>query len=69
MIPKNLSRLAGDRDLITTEELAIIFNAQPQTIRKNFCLKKQYLGIKPLKIGKRLLWKITDVAKVINGEK
>ena len=69
MIPENLQKLAGNRDLITTDELALVFNSQPQTIRKNFCEKKQYLGIKPLKIGKRLLWRITDVAKIINGEK
>lgn len=63
-----LQKLANGRDLITTEELAIVFNAKPQTIRKNYCEKKECYGIKPLKFGSRLLWKVSDIEKTINGE-
>ena len=60
-IPKGLSSLAGVRDLITTSEFALIFNIQPQTDRKNYCLSGEVYGIKPTKIGSRLLWPVTRI--------
>lgn len=60
-IPKGLQALAGTRDLITTSEFALIFNIRPQTVRKNYCLSGEVYGIRPSKIGGRLLWSVAKV--------
>lgn len=67
-IPAGLSAIAGNRDLITTDELALAFNVASQTIRKNYCLTGQAYGIKPIKIGNRLLWCVHQIAKRMRGE-
>ena len=61
LIPKGLSSLAGVRDLITTSEFALIFNIQPQTVRKNYCLSGEVYGIRPTKVGSRLLWSVAKI--------
>jgi hypothetical protein len=65
-IPKGLAEIAGNRDLITTEEFAKIFNCAEQTVRKNHFLDKKVFGIKPVKVGQRLLWPVIHIAKIIN---
>ena len=37
-LPPGLSAIAGNRDLITTPEIATIFNVASQTVRKNYSL-------------------------------
>lgn len=66
-IPQGLLAIAGCRDLITTTEFALIFNIQPQTVRKNYCLSGEVYGIKPTKIGNRLLWSVTKIAEKLQG--
>lgn len=61
-IPQGLAVIAGSRDLITTPEFAQVFNVQPQTVRKNYCLTGEAYGIRPTKIGNRLLWSVTKIA-------
>ncbi|MBU3587803.1 hypothetical protein ICN30_08195 [Polynucleobacter sp. 31A-FELB] len=62
-IPKGLSVVAGNRDLITTPEFAQVFNVQPQTVRKSYCLTGHAYGIRPTKIGKRLLWSVAQITE------
>jgi len=66
-IPRGLLAIAGQRDLITTPEFAQIFNVQPQTVRKNYCLTGEAYGIRPVKIGNRLLWSVAKVAEKLQG--
>jgi hypothetical protein len=66
-IPQGLLAVAGGRDLITTPEFAQVFNVQPQTVRKNYCLTGEAYGIRPTKIGNRLLWSVTKVAQRLQG--
>ena len=66
-LPRGLSEVAGNRDLITTSEFALIFNIQPQTVRKNYCLSGEVYGIKPTKIGNRLLWSVQQIAEKLKG--
>ncbi len=66
-LPPGLSVLAGGRDLITTPEFAQIFNIQPQTARKNYCLRGEVYGIRPTKIGNRLLWSVAKIAEKLQG--
>ena len=66
-IPQGLLAVAGSRDLITTPEFAQVFNVQPQTVRKNYCLTGEAYGIRPTKIGNRLLWSVARVAEKLQG--
>jgi hypothetical protein len=66
-IPQGLLAVAGSRDLITTPEFAQVFNVQPQTVRKNYCLNGEAYGIRPTKIGNRLLWSVARVAERLRG--
>jgi len=61
-IPPGLSAIAGNRDLITTLEIAQVFNVASQTIRKNYSLTGEAYGIRPTKIGNRLLWSVAKIA-------
>ena len=67
-IPKALALAAQGRDLITTAEFAKATARASQTIRKNYCLHGECFGIRPVKVGNRLMWRVIDVARVINGE-
>lgn len=66
-IPQGLLAVAGGRDLITTPEFAQVFNVRPQTVRKNYCLTGEAYGIRPTKIGNRLLWSVAKVAAKLKG--
>ena len=62
-LPPKLSAMALDKDWITTGEFANTFRISPQTVRKNFCLTGECYGIKPTKMGNKLLWSVTKVAE------
>ena len=66
-LPAGLASIAGHRDLITTSELAQTLNVAAQTVRKNYCLTGHAYGIRPVKIGNRLLWSVENVAAVLLG--
>ena len=66
-IPAGLAAIAGNRDLITTPEFATILNVASQTIRKNYSLTGEAYGVKPIKIGNRLLWSVQQIAKRLQG--
>lgn len=57
------------RELLTTEEFAQSVRNKPQTVRKNYCLAGHCYGIKPVKIGGRLLWPSESVAQLLSGSK
>lgn len=65
-IPNALAAIAAGRDHIQTAELAKATNRASQTIRKNYCLTGECYGIRPLKIGNRLMWPVADVAALLN---
>ena len=66
-LPPGLSAIAGNRDLITTPEIAQVFNVASQTIRKNYSITGFAYGIKPTKIGNRLLWSVAQIAEKLRG--
>jgi hypothetical protein len=65
-VPSGLAFIASNRDFITTPEFAQVFSVKPQTIRKNYCLTGEAYGIKPVKIGNRLLWSVGRIAEKLN---
>ncbi len=66
-LPPGLSAIAGNRDLITTPEIAQVFNVASQTIRKNYSTTGFAYGIKPIKNGNRLLWSVAQIAEKLRG--
>ena len=66
-LPPGLSAIAGNRDLITTPEMAQVFNVASQTVRKNYSLTGEAYGIRPTKIGNRLLWSVAKIADKLRG--
>lgn len=66
-LPPGLLAIASNRDLITTSEMAQVFNVTSQTVRKNYCLTGEAYGIRPTKIGNRLLWSVAQIAGKLKG--
>lgn len=64
-LPPTLVAIAANTDYLRTEELANILCRASQTVRKAYCLTGNYLNIRPVKLGNRLLWPIKEVAKVL----
>jgi hypothetical protein len=60
-----LSKVASNRDLISTHEYGTLIDRSSQTIRKNYCQTGEAFGLRPIKIGNRLMWRVNDVARLI----
>lgn len=67
-IPPELAAIARGRDHVNTAEYARAVSRANQTVRKNYCLQGECFGIRPVKIGGRLLWRVADIAALLNGE-
>jgi len=67
-IPDGLARIANGRDNLSTNEAAYATGAAPQTIRKHLCLHGHFHGVKPIRIGNRLYFKVTDLARLVQGD-
>ena len=67
-IPDGLARIANGRDNLSTNEAAYATGAAPQTIRKHLCLHVHFHGVKPIRIGNRLYFKVTDLARLVQGD-
>lgn len=63
--PPALADIAAGRDHINTAEFARATDRAKQTIRKNYCLKGECFGIRPVKFGNRLLWPVAQVAALL----
>jgi ferritin-like protein len=63
-----LNNIARGRDHLNTEEFAQAFLRKEQTARKNYCLTGSAWGVTPIKRFGRLMWPVSDVAKVLVGE-
>lgn len=67
-IPEALAEIAKGRDYILTSEFAKATNRASQTIRKNYCLRGECFGVRPLKFGNCLLWSVLHTSALLNGE-
>lgn len=68
-IPEGLEKIANGRDNLPTNEAAHATSTSPQTIRKHLCLFGHFHGVKPVRIGKRLYFKVSDLAGLVRGDK
>lgn len=64
-IPTELATIASGRVILTTADFARAIGIQPQTARKWACYGNG--PILPVKVGKRLGWRVADIAKLLNG--
>jgi len=67
-IPQGLASIAKGRDNILTNELGLATNTATQTIRKHLCQTGSFHGVVPIKIGGKLQFPVSEVAKLIRGE-
>jgi hypothetical protein len=67
-LPLELARIAAGRDYLLTSEYGRAIGRAGQTIRKNFCLTGEAYGIRPKKVGGRLLWPVAEIAALLGNE-
>lgn len=65
-VPAALAAATQGRDLVTTAEFAKAIGKASQTIRKLHCLQGAVYGVRPVKIGNRLMWRVSDIARLLN---
>ena len=51
----------GRKDFLSTEEFAKSISRSTNTLRKNYCLTGHCYGVKPIKVGGRLLWPVSEI--------
>ncbi len=56
------------RPYLSTEEAADLLCRQPQTLRKSHALTGTFLGIRPRKVGRRLLWPRAALMALVTGD-
>ena len=66
-LPTALAEIAKGRDHVRTSEFARAFSRDSQTVRKNHSLNGECFGIRPVKVGKLLLWPVKEIAAVLKG--
>ena len=63
---EQLHRLTPGRLHVTTQELGRLTGHADQTIRKLHSQTGGFLGLRPIKIGNRLLWSVADIAVLLS---
>lgn len=63
----NLEKIAADRDHVGTSEYGRAIGHADHTIRKNYCETGEAYGIRPVKVGGRLLWPVKEIAALLKG--
>ena len=58
----------GRKDFLSTEEFAKTLTRSTNTLRKNYCLTGHCYGVKPIKVGGRLLWPVSEIISLLGGE-
>lgn len=65
-IPPGLAAIAAGRDHVATHEAAHALTRKDQTLRKWACLGNG--PIRPVRVNGRLMWRVADLARLLNGE-
>ena len=61
-----LAETANGRDVVTAAEFARAICRAEQTVRKIYCLTGTCYGLRPRKVGNRLLWSVSEIAELIS---
>jgi hypothetical protein len=67
-LPLALADIANGRDHIDTTEFGQVTIRAEQTIRKNHSQTGACFGIRPVKVGGKLLWPVAEIAAMLQGE-
>lgn len=67
-LPPQLARITANRDFVSTAEFARALNRSASTVRKNTSLTGNCFGVKPRRVGGRLLWAVSDIARLLRAE-
>lgn len=62
-----VAAIAGARDYVTTEEFANTLSKRPQTARKLHHEQGHAWGVRPIKVGRNLLWPVAELNKLLGG--
>lgn len=62
-----LAAIAAQSDYLLTNQFARQLGRAEQTLRKAHSLTGHYLGVRPIKLGNRLLWPVRDVETLLLG--
>ncbi|CAM3613225.1 hypothetical protein B0G85_0475 [Polynucleobacter brandtiae] len=63
----NQELISAESRQLTTNEFANAFRITCQTVRKNHCLFGHCYGIRPIKVGNKLLWPSQNVVEMLEG--
>ena len=55
--------------VLPTNEACKFINRSPQTLRKWACLDCAPMGIRPIRINRRLSWKVSDLMMLLDESK
>ena len=55
----------GRKDFLSTEEFAKSITRSTNTLRKNYCLTGHCYGVRPIKVGGRLLWPVSEIITLL----
>jgi hypothetical protein len=53
--------------VLNTRDAAAALGKSGQTLRKLYCTQGHAYGIRPLKIGARLAWRVADLLRIVQG--
>lgn len=67
-LPAALAAIADGRDFLETREFSRAINRSDQTVRKWYAREGQCFGVRPLKVGGRLIWPVSQIAALLSGE-
>jgi len=62
-----LDEACKGRDTVPTDEAAQFLNREPQTLRRWACYENS--PIRPIRINGRLAWRVSDIKRLLGGEK
>lgn len=68
LLPANLAAIAQGRDFLETREFSRAINRSDQTVRKWYAREGACFGVRPLKVGGRLIWPVAQIAALLNGQ-
>jgi len=67
IIPADVSNLPG-HVCLNTEQAAAVLGRRPQTLRRLLCQQGHACGVRPARVGGRLLWRVADLRKAIGAD-
>lgn len=65
-IPEHLAAISQGRDFLKTSEFGHIIRLSNSGVRWNYKRTGSVCGVKPVQMGTRLLWPVSQIAEMLN---